>query len=234
MASPTLPLFQDPRITANHFANLNGQTYHYILGEPSTATPKGTIFLIHGWPDLSAGWRFQIPALLSSDLRVIALDMMGYGLSAAPTAPPASLHLYGFKRAADDIAELARQLGCSSIVLGGHDWGGAVVYRVAQWHPQLVSALFSVCTPYFPLASAYVPTEEVVRAMPQFGYQLHLASGEVERKVRTRDQIRAFLNAMYGGRSRTGEVAFDPLEGLDFEVMERVEKTKLVGDDVSD
>ncbi|KAL9066729.1 MAG: hypothetical protein Q9157_007055 [Trypethelium eluteriae] len=156
---------------------------------------------------------------------------MGYGQTAAPTAPPASLHLYGFKRAADDIAELARQLGCSSIMLGGHDWGGAVVYRVAQWYPQLVAALFSVCTPYFPLASSYVSTQEVVRAVPQFAYQLHLASGELERRLTTKGEIRGFLNAMYGGRSQTGEVAFDPFKGVDFEVLERVEKTKLVGDD---
>lgn len=29
---------------------------------------------------------------------------------------------YGFKRAADDIKHLARQLGVTQIVLGGHDW----------------------------------------------------------------------------------------------------------------
>lgn len=30
--------------------------------------------------------------------------------------------LYGHKRAADDIKELAKQLGASQIILGGHDW----------------------------------------------------------------------------------------------------------------
>ncbi len=37
-------------------------------------------------------------------------------------APPYTLQDYGFKRISDDVAELARQLGASSIVLGGHDW----------------------------------------------------------------------------------------------------------------
>ena len=36
--------------------------------------------------------------------------------------PPESMTYYGFKRAADDIKELARQLGVSQIILGGHDW----------------------------------------------------------------------------------------------------------------
>ena len=39
-----------------------------------------------------------------------------------PHVPPESLSLYGFKRAADDIKELARQLDAPSVVLGGHDW----------------------------------------------------------------------------------------------------------------
>jgi soluble epoxide hydrolase / lipid-phosphate phosphatase len=77
---------------------------------------------IHGWPDISAGWRYQIPALVSLGCRVVVPDMMGYGSTDAPRVPPNSIHLYGFKRASDDIAELARQLGAKTIVLGGHDW----------------------------------------------------------------------------------------------------------------
>ena len=32
------------------------------------------------------------------------------------------MHLYGFKRAADDIAALAKEVGTDQIILGGHDW----------------------------------------------------------------------------------------------------------------
>lgn len=34
---------------------------------------------IHGWPDLSMGWRYQIPLLVNLGFRVVAPDMMGYG-----------------------------------------------------------------------------------------------------------------------------------------------------------
>ncbi len=48
---------------------------------------------------------------------------MGYGRTEAPpTNQPSDLALYTFKRAADDIKELARQLDCETIILGGHDW----------------------------------------------------------------------------------------------------------------
>lgn len=43
-------------------------------------------------------------------------------LQDAPQVPPEAISYYGFKRAAADIKELARQLGASRIILGGHDW----------------------------------------------------------------------------------------------------------------
>ena len=161
--------------------------------------------------------------------------MMGYGGTDAPSVPPNSIHLYGFKRAADDIEELAHQLGSSNIILGGHDWGGAVVYRVAQYKPSLITALFSVCTPFSSLSSTFRSTEEIVKnSQPQFGYQLHLASGEIENTLKTRAQIREFLNSMYGGKSETGEVAFDPFKGVNFDVLPKAGKSPLVGENVSD
>jgi len=41
--------------------------------------PKGTIVLIHGFPDTSLGWRYQIPHFVKLGYRTIALDCMGYG-----------------------------------------------------------------------------------------------------------------------------------------------------------
>lgn len=49
---------------------------------------------IHGWPDLSLGWRYQIPLLVSLGLRVVAPDMMGYGgtvRSPFPLSPSLSI-----------------------------------------------------------------------------------------------------------------------------------------------
>lgn len=65
-------------------ATVNGVTYNYIVAEPASGKAVGTIFLIHGWPDLSLGWRNQIPFLTSKGLRVIAPDMLGYGGTDAP------------------------------------------------------------------------------------------------------------------------------------------------------
>jgi pimeloyl-ACP methyl ester carboxylesterase len=144
-------------------AKLNGVTYSYILAEPQ-GRPLITVFLIHGWPDLSLGWRYQIPLLVSLGIRVVAPDMMGYGGTDAPESPT----FYTYKRAADDIAGLAKQIGVSSIILGGHDWGGAVVFRVALHYPKLVSAVFSVCTPFTPPRKMFIDAT----VLPNFKYQV--------------------------------------------------------------
>jgi soluble epoxide hydrolase/lipid-phosphate phosphatase len=206
-------------------ASLNGVTYSYILAEPS-GQPKSTVVLIHGWPDLSLGWRYQIPLLTSMGFRVLAPDMMGYG----GTDAPGPLNFYTYKRAADDIAELARQIGAPSIILGGHDWGGAIVYRIALWYPKLVSAVFSVCTPYHPPRPQFVDATKA----PNFKYQLQLRGPDVEANIVGEEKLRQFLNALYGGRTPNGETGFSTSQGCDFEVLPRIGPTKLLSEEEVD
>lgn len=230
MAIVPIDPVSDPRV-AHRSALLNGHTYHYLLGVPADGRFKATIFLIHGWPDLSMGWRYQIPFLIEMRFRVVAPDLMGFGGTDAPRVPPNPISLYGYKRAADDIAELARQLGAPKIVLGGHDWGGFVVWRTAQWHPDLVTHVFSVCTPYTEPHKEYYSTEDLVKGpLPQFGYQLHLAGPEVEAALQSEEQIRQFLNGMYGGKGPNGELAFDPVKGVLIENLPKLGKGRLFSD----
>ncbi|KAF2400801.1 epoxide hydrolase [Trichodelitschia bisporula] len=222
-------IFTDPRIT-HQSATLNGHNYHYLLGVPKEGVFSHTVFLIHGWPDISAGWRFQIPALLELGCRVVCPDLMGYGSTDAPRVPPESLSLYTFKRAADDIEELARQLGAKTIVLGGHDWGGMVVWRTVAWKPQLVTHVFSVCTAYTPPSKNYVSTADIVKKVPQFGYQLHLASPEPEARITSRNDIRQFLKGVYNGRGPSGERVFSPEKGVLFENLPKIGETRLLSE----
>jgi pimeloyl-ACP methyl ester carboxylesterase len=56
-------------------AHLRGRTYGYLYAPAPGA--KGTVILIHGFPDISMGWRYQIPLFLSMGYSVIAPDCMG-------------------------------------------------------------------------------------------------------------------------------------------------------------
>jgi len=66
--------------------------------------------------------------------------------------------------------------------------------------------------------------------VPQFGYQLHLASPEVEAAIQTKEQMRQFLNGMYGGKGPKGQVIFDPEKGVLFENLPKVGKSRLFTD----
>ena len=223
----------DPRVQ-HRTVILNGQTYGYLYSPcPSTIPFRGTILLFHGFPDISFGWRNQIPFLTSLGLTVIAPDCLGYGRSSAP--PTSSLKLYTYKRLADDMATLCAHLGLSQVYLGGHDWGGMCVYRIAAYHPNLVKAVFSICTPYFPPTPVYEPLKlRVATKLPNFGYQLHFASGECEDQIRSKAEIKQFLNALFGGKGPNGETGFDTNTGVKLANLPLLARTSLLSEEELD
>lgn len=138
------------------------------------------------------------------------------------------------KRASDDIAELAKHVGASRIILGGHDWGGFVVFRVALHHPDLVAGIFSVCTPYTPPLKSYLSLDDVVERVPQFGYQQHLAGPDVEATIKGKDQLRRFLDGMYGARTPGKVTIFDTAKGINFGALPQMGKSPLLSDEEMD
>ena len=108
--------------------------------------------------------------------------------------------------------------------------GGLIIFR----HPDLVTHVFSVCTPYVEPHRDYYSTEDLVKGpLPHFGYQLHLAGPEVEAALQSEEQIRQFLNGMYGGKGPNGELAFDSVKGVLIENLPKLGKGRLFSDKVS-
>ena len=153
-----------------------------------------------------------------------------------PQVPPNTTSLYGCKRASDDFALLAKLLGCSRIVILGHDWGGMVVWRMAQWHPDLVTHVIVVCTTYARPQKKYISIEQLITSggLPNLGYQLHLASPEVESRIRSEQDVRKFLHGMYGAIGPNGETIFSPEKGVLFENLDKIGKTRLLTDSEMD
>ncbi|KFA51991.1 hypothetical protein S40293_07712 [Stachybotrys chartarum IBT 40293] len=220
----------DPRVRYVT-TTLNGKTYRYILGEPE-GTPVDTIFLIHGFPDMAFGWRCQIPALMSLGLRVVAPDCLGY----AGTDAPGPLEEYSSKAMSADISELAKQVvgEGKQIILGGHDWGGAFVFRIVLWYPQLVKGVFSVCVPYAPPSPAYYPLEAVVKIFPTLQYQLQFAGPDVEARVQGREKVRQFLNALWGATTADGKPGFNTDEGVLFDTLPELQRSRLLSEEELD
>ena len=207
----------DPRVTWASTTS-RGHTYSYqVVESRSGEEAKDTIVLLHGFPDISFGWRYQAPHLASLGYRVVVPDLLGYGRTDAPEDPAE----YTFKNMSDDVAAISQAVVGSEgkIILGGHDWGGGLAWRIPLWYPNLVKAIFVICTPYNPPpapGASYVPLRVLVERniLPNFGYQLQFATDEIESQVVGADKIRQFLRTMYGGRTPKGEVAFDIATGL--------------------
>jgi haloacetate dehalogenase len=106
-----------PQLIVNHTCQANGIRQHYL---DSGNGP--VVVLLHGFPETSFAWRFQIPAL-AEKFRVIAPDLRGYG----ETDKPASG--YDKRNMAQDLIALLDELGIEKIALVGHDRGARVAIR---------------------------------------------------------------------------------------------------------
>ncbi|KAF9872621.1 hypothetical protein CkaCkLH20_09800 [Colletotrichum karsti] len=220
----------DPRIERKQ-ADVRGKTYSYLHGKPEGgAAPKGTVVLIHGFPDISLGWRYQIPMFLSLGYQVVVPDCLGYGQTSSPEA----LEEFTLKSMADDVKALSEHVAPGErIVLGGHDWGGALVWRVALWHPSLLRGVFSVCTPYNAPTTHWFDLADLIAAgkFHNFKYQLQLRGPDVADRLTAPADIRQFLQGIYGGKGPDGELVFTTQEGVVFENIGKIGPTPLLSEE---
>jgi len=102
------------------------------------------VVLLHGFPECWVTWRHQLPALAAAGFRAVAPDMRGYGGSDKPRG----VAQYRVEKLAQDVADLVVALGREQAAVVGHDWGGAVAWRVAMWHPARVRRLAILNSPH--------------------------------------------------------------------------------------
>jgi epoxide hydrolase A/B len=115
----------------------------YLAGEGPA------VVFVHGFPDLAIGWQHQLSAVAEQGFRVIAPDMRGYGGSSCPL----SVEAYTLDELTGDLVALLDVLGIDKAVFVGHDWGGFVTWAMPVLHPERVSGVAAVCTPYMPFPS---------------------------------------------------------------------------------
>ncbi|MHB8341140.1 MAG: alpha/beta fold hydrolase [Mycobacteriales bacterium] len=113
----------------------------------AVATDAGNgplVVLCHGFPELPSCWAGQVGPLVAAGFRVVAPYLRGYGESPAP-AEPAN---YTMDLLTGDLVELLAELGEDAAFFVGHDWGAALVWALAQLHPDRVRALAALSVPF--------------------------------------------------------------------------------------
>ncbi len=104
------------------------------------------IVLVHGLPTAKELWYPVIPRLLAGDpsLRIIAVDLLGYGESAKPSA---RVH---HREQASALDGLRRHLGLETITLVAHDLGATHAIDVMGAFAAGVSRLVLMSPPVYP------------------------------------------------------------------------------------
>lgn len=97
---------------------------HRIFVIDTKSEHKDTILLIHGFPTSSWDWE-KIWDDLSKGYRLIAMDMLGFGLSDKPNP-----HKYSIHEQADIVEELISQLGLTEFHVLAHDYGDTVAQEL--------------------------------------------------------------------------------------------------------
>jgi pimeloyl-ACP methyl ester carboxylesterase len=123
------------------------------------ATPSGpTVFLLHGWPDASVGWKQVASRLRERGFRAVMPCLRGsYPTEFRSKEAPRFAAAVAM---AQDVIDLADRLGISRFVVIGHDWGARIAYTLAALFPERVRAIAALALAYQPRAKrmAAAPT----------------------------------------------------------------------------
>lgn len=118
-----------------------GMVFDVRDGGPVDGEP---VVLLHGFPQDSVSWIEVEPLLHEAGLRTLAPDQRGY----SPGARPPRRADYGAVELVDDVLALLDAAGLVSAHVVGHDWGGAIAWLLAAWHPKRVRSLTVLSTPH--------------------------------------------------------------------------------------
>lgn len=123
------------------------ETFHSLAGGlrlHALEAGSGPLMLfLHGFPEYSGMWRLQLEHFRGR-FHVAAPDQRGYNLS----DKPAALRDYRARPLVDDVLQFADALGQRKFTLVAHDWGGAIAWNVAAWHPDRVERLVILNAPH--------------------------------------------------------------------------------------
>ncbi|OHE98448.1 alpha/beta hydrolase fold [Colletotrichum orchidophilum] len=129
----------------------------FYLDEGPASAPY-TVLLITGLSCEMHDWSWQVPFLLSHNLRVISVDSRGQGKSSAPQPTPGIRAWPGVENSADpdvveyypqstaeDMLALLTHLGVTqNLIVASHSLGDAAGYYIATARPDLVKASIGV------------------------------------------------------------------------------------------
>jgi pimeloyl-ACP methyl ester carboxylesterase len=113
---------RDPRIQTR-FVDANGLRFEV----DECGDGRVLALCLHGFPEHSFSWRFQLPMLAEMGFKAWAPNLRGYGNSSRPDGIAA----YSLENLMADVAGLIDASECEETVLIAHDWGAIIAWHFA-------------------------------------------------------------------------------------------------------
>jgi pimeloyl-ACP methyl ester carboxylesterase len=128
-----------------------------------------TLVLLHGHPFNRSMWMSQIEAL-STEFRVLTLDLPGYGDS-PPRSDPMTMRAF-----ADSVIELLDRVGVQDAIVIGLSMGGLVAMELGLGYASRVNGLVLAATTAAPVADGEVEARSAKAALAMDRGMLPLAA----------------------------------------------------------
>jgi pimeloyl-ACP methyl ester carboxylesterase len=122
----------------------NGLHFHVAT---AGAGPRLALCL-HGFPESSFSWRYQLSLLAGLGYRVWAPDLRGYG----GTTRPANVAAYALEHLLADVDALIEAAESKEVLLIGHDWGALIAWYYAMFGRHTIAKLVIMNVPHPALA----------------------------------------------------------------------------------
>jgi pimeloyl-ACP methyl ester carboxylesterase len=149
------------------------------------------VVLLHGFPQSSAQWKNQLPALAGAGYRAVAPDQRGY----SPGARPDGVAQYRIEHLVADVLAMVDEMGGHRFDVVGHDWGAGVAWHLAARYPERLRTLTAVSVPHPAALSAAMRGAEQAARSAYIGF--FRQEGMAERMMLAKDGagLQAMLTA---------------------------------------
>ena len=128
IAPPSLPPLDLPRLL-------------YVRTDRRVRKPRATVVMLHGLGNTGRAWDEMI-AKLPSDIRIIVIDLLGFGKSPKPLKAS-----YNVRIQARSVAMTLMSLRLSGrVILVGHSMGSLISIELAKRYPLFIKGLV-LCSP---------------------------------------------------------------------------------------
>ncbi len=202
MSSIVPDQLRDPRIRTE-YVNANSLRFEIdMCGEGDRLA-----LCLHGFPEHSFSWRFQLPMLADMGYRAWAPNLRGYGDSSKPEGVAA----YAIEYLMEDVAQLIDVSGAKETVVIGHDWGAVIAWFFAIRKVRPLERLIICNVPHPAVMSELSDIGNLWAQLKKSWYIFFFQIPELPEALLSRDEGKAFATMM--AQSAVDKAKFPPEVG---------------------